>query len=242
MLSDDELTVLGSNFHSSKAGWIAGKECTLLEDGPWVEDLLVSQDEQRALAVGFLYVYRDPGYLARREEALRGELRRYAQDHHKWVAGKAMESTKAAVDLFQQNMARLDEEGGLDEGKWLARYDEYVATLRTALHSIASLGPRSKESRAIIEPRLEDVITVAEDDANEKICNRVPLTEPGFPLFWAEQKNKIQHQFQQEIRQGFLYKPTYFRWMGLSAEEQALYVRNVAPRLIQGDDSRIMEL
>jgi len=62
ILNNDKLTLLGSNFHHSKPGWFTGEKYRHLDNRPWTNDLLILEDKQRALAAGFLYVSRDPGY------------------------------------------------------------------------------------------------------------------------------------------------------------------------------------
>ena len=202
-----------------------GKECKCLDDGPWTEDLLMSQDEQRALAAGFLYVFRDPGYRARQVEALREEIWRYVQRRGR-VYNELMEATMAEIGLFTEGVKRLDEEAVIIEEEWIARYDEYVTALRVGLQSIADTGGRKTQD--IIGIRFDTTVCTSAEAAVEKmICSRVPLTEPAFLLFLTEQEGGIQQKFQQ-IRQCLLYKLAYFRWKALSAEEQAPWHRRAS--------------
>jgi len=225
-MSDDELTLLGSNFHHSKPGWFTGKECALFDDGPWTEDLLMSQDEQRALVAGFLYVFRDPGYRGRQVEALREEIRGFVQ-RRDLMFDELMEITKTELGLFTKGMIRLDEEEVIIEEEWLARYDEYVTALRKGLQSLASAGAKTQN---IVGPQFETLITVAttaEDAVEGMVCSRVPLKDPAFVLFLIDQEDGIQQKFQQ-IRQGILYKLAYFRWKALSVEEQAVWYKRTS--------------
>lgn len=230
-MSDDEMMLLASNFHHGKAGWTIDKDCRILDGGPWSEDLLMSQDEQRALTAGFLYVYRDQGYRDRREDAMREEILRRVierQEQAKQQDIANRKNTDVALHLFIERVTRLEDEAAISKEEWLAQYDEYLAALRARLEDIAA--KKIRKSPHTIGPLIEILIGAAEDVVDRVICSHVPLTESGFRLFIAESESWIPHE-SQEVRQGMRYKLTYYRWKALSGEVKADYIRADVPQL-----------
>lgn len=222
VMSDDEMMLLASNFHHSKAAWTIDKYCRILDCGPWSEDLLISQDEQRALTAGFLYVYCDQGYRERREDALREEIRQYVKQRLEQSLTVCKKDTDVVLDLFIERVTRLEAEAVITEEEWLAQYEEYLAALRVGLQDIASF--RLLESPHTIGPLMETLIATAEDVVDRVIYSNVPLREAGFRLFIAESETRSPRK-SQGVRKGMQYRLIYYRWKGLSVEEKLPYIR-----------------
>lgn len=130
-VSDNELTLLATNFREPEAGLVAKFRCGPRKYGVWPEDLLVSQDEQRALVAAFIYVQNDDGYFARRNAT----LQKLVQEHNAKFMQQCKADTARGTGRFKAKVEQLDLEVILSEAEWLARYEEYVAVLRADLVS-----------------------------------------------------------------------------------------------------------
>lgn len=234
-LGDDVVTLLSTNFAVAEAGVTLSAGCGPAEleifgYSGWHEDMLVSQDEQRAMLAGWLVAFGDPDFTWRRIAA----LDRYFEEHGFTEAPRpGTEECDAGVRTgagrFRERVERLDAEVLLPEREWLARYDEYLAVLRAELYGVV---PREKfggwermsPKLARLVPKIENVVSVAEEVvADDMICRSVPKEEPGFVRFLYEKLDGLRVEFP-ERRDGILRRIAYRRWKTLSPESQAAYV------------------
>ena len=193
-LSDNELTVLATNFAGPEAGLIVKMICRSSDYDGWPEDILVSQDEQRALMAGFLYVFGDEGYQARQD---------------------ARRECEACV-IFGARVEQLVADMFVSETEWLWRYNAYVAALRAELYGMTCGRPRQRED---IGPLFEKAISAVEEIVDE-IIDKSVRDEPGFAQFLEEARDGIRFEFP-ELSPGIVRTLAYRRWRTLSIERQA---------------------
>ena len=210
-VSDNELTLLATNFAEPEAGFVVRVACGPAKYDVWAEDLLVSQDEQRALLAGWLYAMGDDMYLSRRNAAEQQHQDRLGVD------SSCGDECKSSVDVglyrFLARVEQLDAEVVVTETEWLAWYDEYVAALRAFLWNMV---PSQAYESEDISASLENLISAAEDQADVIIEGHVPSEEPGYRRFLAETRRAIEHEFP-EFRPGMVQRLAYRRWKMLSA-------------------------
>lgn len=234
VLSDDEVTLLATNFGEPTAGLTVGMGCGPPDYKGWSEDILVSQDEQRALLAGFLYAISNPGYIARQVAALEKyiqdraqhdvALRQRFQERAERAASTRVQQCSATVskgaNRFRERVLRLDAEVILSETKWLARYDEYLAALRADVYALV---PGREQGWNTIAPTLEKVVRTAEEAVDETICERIPTDEPAFLRFLGANRDAIQHEFP-DLPRGIVQRLAHRRWKMLPPEKQAAYM------------------
>ncbi|KAI0384012.1 hypothetical protein F5Y04DRAFT_234072 [Hypomontagnella monticulosa] len=222
-LSDDELTLLATNFREPKAGLALEVGCGpinyMINGTGWPEDQLLSQDEQRALLAGFLYVLGDSKYLARRDE----ELKEYVRKHTKPREERVQEckvSVSGGTGRFRERVEQLDAEVVISETEWLARYQEYLAALEAELYSMVPGGPKEWDS---IKPEIDEILSAAEAISDRMICKRIPMEEPGFSRFLEERGDVIRRE-SPKLPPGIVRRLAYRRWKALSSEERSAYI------------------
>ncbi|KAI2630256.1 hypothetical protein GGS26DRAFT_558521 [Hypomontagnella submonticulosa] len=223
VLSDDEMTLLATNFAEPKAGLTINVGCGpinyIINGTGWPEDQLVSQDEQRALLAGFLYVLGDFGYLMRRDE----ELKQYIHDHSKPRKKQVQEceaSVSGGTGKFRERVEQLDREVIISETEWLARYEEYLAAQRAELYGMVPGGAAEWDR---MRSKIENIISIAEDMVEKTINGNIPTAEPGFIRFLDEKGDEIRHEFP-GLRPGIVRRLAYRRWKTLSPEKQSAYL------------------
>lgn len=223
VLSDDELTLLGTNFAEPKAGLTVTVGCGPIHCDGWHEDLLVSQDEQRALAAGFLHAISDDGFFARRSAALHQAMQDLGYVHDPEPADEECEPRlRGAEDRFIDRVERLNAEVIISETEWLARYEEYVAALRAGIYAVAAGRVRDWE---YIRQSLEYVVCAVEDIVEEMIERSIPMVELGFIRFLEENENVIRWELR-ELRQGIARRVAYRRWKMLKFGEADARIRS----------------
>lgn len=233
-LSDDVVTLLSTNFAVAEAGVTVGVGCgraalEIFSYSGWHEDMLVSQDEQRAMLAGWLVAFGDPSFTARRIAALGRHLE---ERGFREAPRPGMEEYKASVRTgagrFRDRVERLDAEVLLSEAEWLARYDEYLAALRAEVYGVVlraygGWGHMNPKLEGLI-PKIENIVSITEGEvSDEMICRSVPKEEPGFVRFLYEKLDGLRVEFP-ERRDGVLRRIAYRRWKTLSPESQAAYV------------------
>lgn len=218
VLGDDSLALLATNFREPEAGLAVRVGCGPINYGEWPEDLLVSQDEQRALTAGFLYALGDPGYLGRRD----AELQQYIKHHVKPRQEEQCQAdVRGGANQFRERVKQLDTEVLIPEAEWLARYNEYVAALRAELYGMVS---GSKQGWDHFTPKIEDIVSVSEDIVGEMVEEGIPMAEMGFIRFLDENYDEIRREFQ-ELHPGIVRRVAYRRWKTLPQESQAAYLQ-----------------
>ncbi|KAB5536319.1 hypothetical protein GE09DRAFT_1142161 [Coniochaeta sp. 2T2.1] len=222
VLRDNEITLLATNFRWFKTELTFQIGCgPRWYEGGWSEDLLISEDEQRALLAGFLHAIGDEGYIARQHAALQRHIqRRFEPDMRKDIVQQCKAVTQSGAALFQARVAKLDLEVLLSEEEWLARYDEYVAALRAELYAML---PRGSWDFGSLRPALEKIISMAEDMVEERMDANIPKEEPGFCRFLEMEQGDSLSKFP-GLRHGVARRLMYWRWKTLAPEIQANYV------------------
>ncbi|OIW30897.1 hypothetical protein CONLIGDRAFT_630803 [Coniochaeta ligniaria NRRL 30616] len=226
VLNDDEVALLATNFAVPEAGVTVAMGCGPFYYSGWHEDMLVPQDERRALLAAFLYAVSDEGYVARREAALEEafrvrieEIERESEQLKQWK-----EQCDAVVyrggHLFIDKVDALDNEVLIPEAEWVARYNEYLAALRAELYGAVPRGVRGWNQ---MRPSIEELVDVTEKVVSDDlVCRYVAADEPGFIRFLYEILEEMRGEYQ-GLRDGVLRRLAYRRWKMLPLEEQAAY-------------------
>ncbi|KAM7205551.1 hypothetical protein V8F20_003135, partial [Naviculisporaceae sp. PSN 640] len=218
---DDVLTLLASNFHQPTAGFIfnfgCGRELYPAQGGLWPEDMLVSQDEQRALIAAAMFVLSDEEYITRRLHEQDTAMR---QQEKKVERTKAVETCeqqmKTGTDLFRERVDALNRDILMREEDWVARYDALVASLRAELYAMA---PR--ETWIKVESSIEEVVAGAEEMVGEMIMETVKCLVRqsydeygyGFHRFVPEEIKVIRDKYQPLVlSKGVMSRIAYWRW------------------------------
>jgi hypothetical protein len=211
---DSVISLLITNFKMPEPGLILGWTCaSVLFDG-WHWDLLVSEDERRALLAGFLHAISDQRYLERRLTDLNEAL--LAQGF-KAVPGPAPEpgthqcraATRRGYGRFVDDMGRLAGEVLIPETEWVRRYEESQAVLRAGMYAtVREMGLTWNHELTI---RIEDMVAAATDSAREIIQRSVPMVEPEFMWFLDDQMPSLLQQYADQDC-GILPYIAYRRW------------------------------
>lgn len=172
---DDVLTLLASNFHQPTAGlvvrWGCGPVLYPAQGGFWPEDMLVSQDEQRALAAGALFALGDEEYMARRDHELKNMIRKGG------LGGKFYGHTISREQAIQQDLEELPMEGVIGDYQRQLREGPKLAQDEQEIYRQASVCLRKENEAEEREAKQRD----ADQKKAVETCEKQTVT--GTELF-----------------------------------------------------------
>ncbi|KAJ9138584.1 hypothetical protein NKR19_g7763 [Coniochaeta hoffmannii] len=211
VLDDDEVSLLITSFAVPQAELNVEWGCGPVHYGGWHEDLLISQDEQRALLAGFLYAWGDEGFFARRMADLDEGIRSlgYVPRTEPAEGQQCEPRIRGGAYRFVDRVDRLNREAIISETEWLRRYGEHLAALRADIYATAAAGGvRDWDS---LKGKAEAVVSAAEAIADQVIGRSIPLMELRFVEYLGDNERAISYALP-GLGCGTLRRVAYRRW------------------------------
>lgn len=164
-LRDDELAVMASNFHNATTGWVLSSQDLEIDFQEWPTDMLLPEDEARALMASFLHVLTNAEYRDRGEQEIFDWYEREVKPEEVCVTCHA--DVMEVVERFLYDVAELNKEVLLSESAWIERYEWHVAKLRASFYARARGIPGDPIDGSIAS--IEEIVSAAEELVDQKV-------------------------------------------------------------------------